>query len=361
MTFSLKRASRDDSGGLRLLGMLIIAAMLVALLPPRVMVQSTATASLALTERATVQTDRLNLRAEASTSAGVIRTLYRGDVVWIIDGPRSANGYTWYRVDTYAGRGWVAGEFLLMSAKQGDGIAGAPTFAVGERVVTSQRLNFRTEPGTSAGVVRVLATGTLLTLTGGPASANGYVWYQGSTTAATGGDTGWVIGPGLSRAPAGMPDPTVEYDAGSVVRVTTDTLRLRSGAGTSTTILARLSRGTSLTVTGGPVGAEGHTWYPVITSSGTTGWVASAFIAWGGGSAGATAFAPGASVLVNTSRLNVRSAPGTGASVLGQLDAGTRLTVLGGPEVASGYRWYRVQTNVGLSGWVIGEALLAGN
>ena len=310
----------------------------------------------------TVNIDRLNLRAEPSTDAAIIRLLYRGDVLKIVGGPESTDGYTWYQVDGDAGRGWVASKFLSLGADVNTG--GSAEFAAGNRTLTTSNLNFRTEPGTGSAVIRVLRSGTLLTITDGPAAASGYTWYQGRTTAATGGDTGWVIAPGLSMAPE-MPDPGREYDTGNVVLVTSDGLRLRSGGGTSNTVVGSLSRGTALTITGAPVGADGYTWYPVATQSGTSGWVASAFLTWSGGTAtpstASPMFSAGEAAIVDTSRLNFRTAPTTSASVQGQLGAGTPLTIIDGPEAANGYNWYQVETDSGTTGWVIGEALVSHN
>jgi hypothetical protein len=65
------------------------------------------------------------------------------------------------------------------------------------------------------------------------------------------------------------------------------------------------------------------------------------------------ALAPGDSARVNTPGdvLNLRSAPGLGAPVLARLPHGTNVSVVGGPENASGLRWLRVSTPYG-TGWV---------
>lgn len=311
----------------------------------------------------TVATDRLNVRTGPGLGYPVVRTLSRGDAFFTGSERVPADGFTWSTMNVPDGSaiGWVADQYLSTGASGGGSDGGA--FAVGMRVTVTTRLNFRTGPGTDNAVIRGLAPGAVLTLSDGPVTASGYTWYQGRTTEATGGDTGWVIQDGLVAAAAELPDPTLAYDVGAIVHVDTDTLRLRAGAGTSAAIVARLAGGTTLTVTGGPVGAEGYTWYPVTTAAGASGWVACDFIAWGvgGGTIGGTGggYGAGASVVVDADRLNLRSAPGTEAAVIGILTAGTPLTVAGGPEPASGYAWYRVETGDGMTGWVIGEALAA--
>ena len=225
-------------------------------------------------------------------------------------------------------------------------------------LVDSGALNFRTGAGTGHTVIRPLAYATLLTITDGPVNADGYSWFQGRTTAATGGEVGWAIGEGLMPAPADMPDPCLEYDIGRVVHVATDQLRLRAGPGTGADVVTTLPSGTTLSVTGMPVGAGGYTWYPVVTDSGSAGWVAGMYLAGGAGAPGGGTLAVGSPARVDVASLNLRSGPGLDAQVLQQLSSGTWLMLVDGPEPRDGYDWYAVETSNGASGWVIGAALL---
>lgn len=62
-----------------------------------------------------VNTDALNLRADATVDGEVLAVLETGAAGTIADGPVSADGYTWYYVSTDAGSGWVAGEYLAFA------------------------------------------------------------------------------------------------------------------------------------------------------------------------------------------------------------------------------------------------------
>ncbi len=222
--------------------MMTVCALVSALLVPWSLPDAQA-AVFATGERVIVDTDRLNLRVEPGTSAPVADVLTYGTALSVTGDPRSASDYMWYPVTGDTGSGWVAGELLRGGEGSGDIAADGdpmPVIGIGERMVTTDRLNFRGGAGTGNDIIRVLSTGSVLTITDGPINATGYWWYQGRTTTATGGDTGWVIALGLDPAPAEMPDPTVEYDVGSAVHVDTDTLRLRAGAGTTSAIVARL-------------------------------------------------------------------------------------------------------------------------
>ncbi|MEO5952228.1 MAG: SH3 domain-containing protein, partial [Chloroflexia bacterium] len=62
-------------------------------------------------------TANVRLRSEASTSGQVLGTLKQGTNGHVIEGPVVANGYTWWKIDSYDGTnpaasGWCAGEFL---------------------------------------------------------------------------------------------------------------------------------------------------------------------------------------------------------------------------------------------------------
>ena len=59
-----------------------------------------------------VDTDALNLRADASVDAEIVATLETGAAVRITGAATVGDGYDWYPVDTDAGSGYVAGEYL---------------------------------------------------------------------------------------------------------------------------------------------------------------------------------------------------------------------------------------------------------
>ena len=56
-----------------------------------------------------VRVDGLRMRSEASTSAEIVRTLEKGEVVRVVSGPVEADGYQWFEVlDLDSLSGWVA-------------------------------------------------------------------------------------------------------------------------------------------------------------------------------------------------------------------------------------------------------------
>jgi len=55
--------------------------------------------------------------------------------------------------------------------------------------------------------------------------------------------------------------------------------------------------------------------------------------------------------------LNMREGAGTGFRVIGTLNEGTVVEIVGGPQQADGYIWWQVRTDAGTVGWAAGKWL----
>ncbi len=128
----------------------------------------------------------LNIRETPGTGGPIVTRLGFGQRVTVLDGPVSADGYVWWKVDDGVGNvGWVA---------QGDGVdewltpnVGEPQPVnrdprIGDRVRVTMdpglQLTVRALPGVSSPVVTRVDPGTEFTVIGGPQAADGYMWYQ---------------------------------------------------------------------------------------------------------------------------------------------------------------------------------------
>lgn len=129
----------------------------------------------------------LNMRSSASTSGGLLLQLATSAVVTVLEGPVSADGYTWWRVDDGSGNtGWVVqgdgtDQWLTPNSGAGSGSAAVPVDRsprVGERVVTNTSVSVRSLPSTSANMMTYTAQGQQFSVLAGPQSADGYVWFQ---------------------------------------------------------------------------------------------------------------------------------------------------------------------------------------
>ena len=61
---------------------------------------------------------------------------------------------------------------------------------------------------------------------------------------------------------------------GAIVQVVADELRMRAEAGTASTLVGTLERGTAVRIESGPIDADGFTWFEVVDLEGRRGWAA---------------------------------------------------------------------------------------
>ena len=160
---------------------------------------------------------------------------------------------------------------------------------------------------------------------------------------------------GTSSGSGGTTTTVKEEPASGTGTVTCDVLNVRSGPGTSNSVIGSLKRGNSVAVK-----AKSNGWYKVSYGSGT-GWVCGDYLSVGqsspakapaqskpsspsssGGSAGRISGTGGAGV-------NVRSGAGTRYGRIGGLAEGASVTIVG----QSG-GWYQIKYGSG-TGWVCGE------
>ncbi len=87
---------------------------------------------------------------------------------------------------------------------------------------------------------------------------------------------------GLVAYPQPQPASAAAFAAGDTVVVDTDRLNLREAPSLGATVLHVLLGGSTMTVTGAPVKADGYNWYPVDArvNGPTSGWVAGEFLAY---------------------------------------------------------------------------------
>ncbi len=125
----------------------------------------------------------LNFRDAPSTSGGLLGQLGTGQRVQVLEGPVSADGFIWWRVDDGQGNvGWVAqgdGETEWLTPRIGEPQPVNRPPRVGDRVVvTTSQLSVRALPGTDGALLTRVNQGQEFTVLAGPQSANGYTWYQ---------------------------------------------------------------------------------------------------------------------------------------------------------------------------------------
>ena len=129
---------------------------------------------------------------------------------------------------------------------------------------------------------------------------------------------------GLGVAGIALADATFRPSSGTAYA--TDAVNVRSGPGTSYTVLGYLSRGEKVTITG----TVSNGWTQIQLPGNRLGYVSSAYLSASYPSGGCVIVTPsGDRYKVNTGALNVRSGPSTSYSVLGTVGQGQPLSCVG--------------------------------
>ena len=220
-----------------------------------------ATASFANSNEGTVTADALNVRSGPSTSYGITTKLYKGDKVEILE---TSNG--WHKIKASNGKiGWVSGDYIKVSS----GSTSQPSTSTTKATVTATSLNVRSGAGTSYSVITKLPKGTVVDVL--ESASNG--WKKIKTS---GGTTGWVSGEYLTTGSAGNSSTNNSTSQTSYkATVNTDSLNMRKGAGTSYSVITKLSNGTVVDVLESALNG----WKKIKTSNGTIGWVSGSYLA----------------------------------------------------------------------------------
>ena len=133
-----------------------------------------------------------------------------------------------------------------------------------EGTVTADALNVRSGPSTSYGITTKLYKGDkveiLETSTG---------WHK---IKASNGKIGWVSGDYIKVSSGSTSQPSTSTTKATV---TATSLNVRSGAGTSYSVITKLPKGTVVDV----IESASNGWKKVKTSNGTIGWVSGSYLA----------------------------------------------------------------------------------
>jgi uncharacterized protein YgiM (DUF1202 family) len=291
------------------------------------------------------QYDGVRVRSTPSLSGAVVGVVNTGGVVSVTGETVIADGYSWMPVFVHGSNinGHVASEFFSHSDGSTGWFRGTPAH------VTSDGVNLRSGPGVGHSVIAAYNTGTNGVIQDGPRSADGYSWYNLDID----GRNGWMAADFLAEGHSGGPGPSPspgQFQIGAYVRPT-DSLNLRSGAGTGSGVIRVISGQDIATVIGGPQAADGYSWYQVEMwdQAATVGWVAGDFLE-------LARFEPtGARHQVADGPLNVRSGGGLASPVIATIPTGGVFVIKDASMVsADGYTWawVELESNPSVTGWV---------
>ncbi len=248
----------------------------------------------------TVTTDVLNVRSGAGTSYSKIGTLKKGATVTIL---QTSNG--WHKIELSGSKtGWVSADYIKITTSSSSAGPSGGSSSSGSTVtkktgkVTTDVLNVRSGAGTSYSKIGTLKKGATVTIL---QTSNG--WHK---IELSGGKIGWVsadyikittnsnsgstsggdssngsndnTGGGSNNDTSGgdsendSEDDTTE-ESSEIGIVTTDVLNVRSGAGTSYSVVKQITKNTKVKILDSKDG-----WYKIKLSDGTIGWASASFI-----------------------------------------------------------------------------------
>jgi len=243
----------------------------------------------------------VNVRSEPSLSAALVNYYSNQVRLRLVDGPRCASGYNWWKVAGVGHPGWVVegrpGRYFLQAYANPDTtncFAPLDSIQVGGMLRTITGSRVRQTPEDSALVLTVVLNNVQLTVLDGPRCFEGLNWWK--VNAPVGNSStfveGWIAegypgeyyveGLNASGQAAAETLPcltALRLQTGSRVAVSYDDgvpRRLRAAPGTSAPVVAELLDGIAFDVTSGEsVCADGFNWWQVrILTTGLTGWLA---------------------------------------------------------------------------------------
>ena len=135
-----------------------------------------------------------------------------------------------------------------------------------EGTVTADALNVRSGPSTSYGITTKLYKGDKVEIL---ETSNGWNKIKASN-----GKIGWVSGDYIKVSSGSTSQPSTSTTKATV---TATSLNVRSGAGTSYSVITKLPKGTVVDV----LESASNGWKNIKTSNGTTGWVSGYYLTTG--------------------------------------------------------------------------------
>ena len=317
-------------------------------------------------EQTAKTTEYVNFRSGPGTNYSSKGVIASGTTVTVTDTSNSE----WYAVRLSNGStGYIFAQYLKVTGTSSATPTPTPTQAPSNDGTVQAKLtadvNLRRGAGTNYGVIKVIGTGTTVTVT----DASNSQWYK---VKLSDGTEGYLFSEYLkvtsgnidSAKPSATPTPTPAPSNGTVQAKTTSDLNVRKGPGTSYGIIKVIDMNVTVTVTE----ATNSSWYKVKLSDGTEGYLAAQYLKITSGDInsvkpgnsgddntnnGNNSNAPATDEYVRvTVGLNLRSEPNTSCKVLTVLSTGTVLN-----RKTSG--WVHVRTTGGAEGYVSAEYVTA--
>ena len=248
----------------------------------------------------TATTD-VNVRAKPSTTATIVGSLHRGQTV---KATSDRNGWTTVTYKDHTA--YVSSRYL----SGGDDLPSGSEVGQGTTKTTTMQVNLREGPSLTDDVVTVLDKGTKVTATGKTA--------KGWTEVTAGAKKGWVADQYLTGAADGLPAVVGK-------RTAMVDLNVRATSADDGKLLGLARKGSTLSITGTTDDARAQ-----VVFEGKVGWVLAKYLSNGAADQPSAPSLPGVTgTRYATTVLMIRTTSGSDFVDLGDIPAGTKLSVTG--------------------------------
>ena len=267
----------------------------------------------------------------------------------------------WYAVKLSNGMtGYIYSIYIELQSSSGGGSTSG-----GVQAKTTAGVNLRRGAGTSFGVIRVVATGTTVTVT----EATNAQWYK---VKLSDGTEGYIFTEYLNVISGDIDSVKPDEDdtpdtSGAVTARTTTDINLRRGPGTTYGVIMVVDENVTVTVTE----ATNSEWYKVRLSDGTEGYFSAQYLKIVSGDIdsvkpddsgdkededdGGSDLEGTGEYLRTTTGVNLRKGPSTSTDVLTVLNSGTIVEVIDRDTQG----WVHVRTTSGRVGYVSADYVTA--
>ncbi|CAH0233039.1 Beta-N-acetylglucosaminidase [Peribacillus sp. Bi96] len=264
----------------------------------------------ATTKYVNVSTGSLNMRKTETDNASIVAKLTRGTQVTVYSESKG-----WAKIKANGKDGYVNTKYLS-TTKPGTVTKAAASVKTTTKYVNASTLNMRKSGTASASIITRLSKGTKVTV---------YSESKGWAKIKANGKEGYVSTKYLSTAKPGSGSNISAPVKTTTKYVNASTLNMRKSGTASASIVARLSKGTKVTVY-----SETKGWAK-IKANGKEGYVSTKYLSTAKPGSGSNISTPEKTttkfVNVSSGTLNMRKSGTASASIVAKLSKGTKVTV----------------------------------
>ena len=302
-------------------------------------------------------TEYVNVRSGPGTNYSSKTVIASGTSITVTD----TSNPEWYAVKLSNGMtGYIYSIYIELQSSSGGGSTSG-----GVQAKTTAGVNLRRGAGTSFGVIRVVATGTTVTVT----EATNAQWYK---VKLSDGTEGYIFTEYLNVISGDIDSVKPDEDdtpdtSGAVTARTTTDINLRRGPGTTYGVIMVVDENVTVTVTE----ATNSEWYKVRLADGTEGYFSAQYLKIVSGDIdsvkpddsgdkededdGGSDLEGTGEYLRTTTGVNLRKGPSTSTDVITVLNSGTIVEVIDRDTQG----WVHVRTTSGRVGYVSADYVTA--